>query len=131
MQDLTTPEGRRRAVQEWQRYYGMEPRNDSKLTDMFAEGHLPWSPDAVARGSSPLTSSEETVWGGHRGLHGGGVTHPPREWDLLETHMGHHALLRAHRAQASVPGARRCCDTGVRVTLSRAAPRLLPGWIQT
>ena len=49
MQDLSTAEGRRGAVQAWQRYYGMEPRNDSKLTDMFAAGELLCPPDVVAR----------------------------------------------------------------------------------
>ena len=33
----------------WQRYYGMEPRNDSRLTRLYAEGRINDSPDAVAR----------------------------------------------------------------------------------
>ena len=36
-------------VHEWQRYYKMEPRKDSKLTDMFANGSLNMFPDQVAR----------------------------------------------------------------------------------
>lgn len=36
-------------VQAWQRHYGMEPRNDSKLTELYATGALNWPADAVAR----------------------------------------------------------------------------------
>ena len=134
MQDLTTPEGRRRAVQEWQRYYGMEPRNDSKLTDMFAEGHLPWSPDAVAR---ELFSTnfiyQETVYGEViedfmravasriRRENGTSWKHT---WDITRFYAPIALkLLCMERA--------RLLRYRVRVTLSRAAPRLLPGWIQT
>ncbi|RPF81921.1 MAG: hypothetical protein CBC65_001625 [Rhodothermaceae bacterium TMED105] len=38
-----------RLVHEWQRYYKMEPRKDSKLTEMFASGNLNMFPDQVAR----------------------------------------------------------------------------------
>lgn len=36
-------------IHEWQRLYGMEPRKDSKLTEMFASGKLNMFPDQVAR----------------------------------------------------------------------------------
>lgn len=36
-------------VQAWQRYYGMEPRTDSRLTFMYANGDVPWHPAEVAR----------------------------------------------------------------------------------
>jgi hypothetical protein len=44
-----TPEERIHSVHEWQRFYGMEPRSDSKLTRMFAEGSVNMYPDQVAR----------------------------------------------------------------------------------
>ena len=47
--DLESYQGRVHAVQEWQRFYGMEPRSDSKLTEMFGRGELFMSPDEVAR----------------------------------------------------------------------------------
>ena len=31
------------AVHAWQRHYGMEPRSDSKLTQLYASGALPAS----------------------------------------------------------------------------------------
>lgn len=40
---------RRSKVHEWQRYYGMEPRSDSTLTDQYAAGKFDAPPDAVAR----------------------------------------------------------------------------------
>ena len=40
---------RRSIVHAWQRHYGMEPRDDSKLTEMYAEGRIDVPPDAVAR----------------------------------------------------------------------------------
>jgi len=33
----------------WQRYYGMEPRQDSKLTRLFVQGNIDWPVDVVAR----------------------------------------------------------------------------------
>ena len=36
-------------IHDWQRFYRMEPRNDSKLTELFASGNLNMSPDQVAR----------------------------------------------------------------------------------
>ena len=37
-------------VHAWQRHYGMEPRHDSKLTELFADGALGHTPaDVVAR----------------------------------------------------------------------------------
>lgn len=36
-------------VHQWQRYYRMEPRSDSKLTQLFASGQVNMFPDQVAR----------------------------------------------------------------------------------
>lgn len=38
-------------VHEWQRFYQMEPRDDSRLTVLFCSGKLPstWTADGVAR----------------------------------------------------------------------------------
>lgn len=36
-------------VHAWQRHLGMEPREDSKLTELFADGLVPMPPDMVAR----------------------------------------------------------------------------------
>ena len=44
-----TAEARAEAVRAWQRYYGMEPRDDSRLTTMYALGEVDGAPDAVAR----------------------------------------------------------------------------------
>ena len=46
-----TPDERRAWVHAWQRRYGMEPRDDSKLTQLFADGALGphATADAVAR----------------------------------------------------------------------------------
>ena len=38
-----------RSVQEWQRFYGMNPREDSRLTKLYAEGSLNMRADEVAR----------------------------------------------------------------------------------
>lgn len=46
------PEERARrveAVHAWQRYYNMEPRTDSKLTEMFADGQVYMTAAEVAR----------------------------------------------------------------------------------
>lgn len=40
---------RRKQVQEWQRFYNMSPREDSRLTEMYAQGECDWSADVVAR----------------------------------------------------------------------------------
>lgn len=37
------------AVHAWQRYLNMEPRADSKLTGMFADGHVYMTAEGVAR----------------------------------------------------------------------------------
>ena len=43
-------EARVAMVHAWQRHYGMEPRADSKLTELFADGQLGYtSADGVAR----------------------------------------------------------------------------------
>lgn len=42
-------EERRNMVHEWQRFYGMEPRADSRLTDLFASGCFDMPADMVAR----------------------------------------------------------------------------------
>ena len=42
-------ESRRALLHAWQRYYGMEPRNDSHLTQQFVRGMLPVPADRVAR----------------------------------------------------------------------------------
>lgn len=39
----------RTAVRAWQRYYGMEPREDSRLTERYARGEIWAPPDAIAR----------------------------------------------------------------------------------
>ena len=44
-----TREGRVAMVHEWQRTYGMEPRDDSRLTQLFADGHIHMPPDQIAR----------------------------------------------------------------------------------
>ena len=44
-----TRQGRIEMVHEWQLYYNMEPRTDSQLTELFANGQVPMSPDCVAR----------------------------------------------------------------------------------
>lgn len=36
-------------VHAWQRHYNMEPRDDSKLTQLFADGVVRWPADMVAR----------------------------------------------------------------------------------
>jgi hypothetical protein len=36
-------------VRAWQRHYGMEPRDDSRLTRLFADGLVAMPPDMVAR----------------------------------------------------------------------------------
>ncbi len=36
-------------VQQWQMFYKMVPRTDSKLTHMFANGEINMFPDQVAR----------------------------------------------------------------------------------
>lgn len=47
---MITASPKRDLVHSWQRHYGMEPRTDSKLTDLYVEGHLGWmGPDEVAR----------------------------------------------------------------------------------
>lgn len=47
---MSTPEGERLALlHEWQRYYNMSPRPDSRLTQMFVEGLCPLPVDEVAR----------------------------------------------------------------------------------
>lgn len=43
------PVSPRSAVHAWQRYYGMEPRSDSRLTERFARGEIWGTADAVAR----------------------------------------------------------------------------------
>ena len=42
-------EWRRDVLHQWQRYYNMEPRDDSRLTKMFVDGEIGMSPDQVAR----------------------------------------------------------------------------------
>ena len=46
---MSSPEERRSLLHSWQRYYGMEPRNDSRLTRMYVNGEIIDTPDAVAR----------------------------------------------------------------------------------
>lgn len=46
---MTTYEERVTLVHQWQRYYNMEPRSDSRLTEMFARGEVQMYPDQVAR----------------------------------------------------------------------------------
>lgn len=46
---MTTYEERIQLVHQWQRYYHMEPRPDSRLTEMFARGEVQMYPDQVAR----------------------------------------------------------------------------------
>ena len=46
---MSTFEERVDIVHQWQRHYHMEPRSDSKLTTMFANGQLAMSADQVAR----------------------------------------------------------------------------------
>lgn len=36
-------------MQDWQRYYGMEPRSDSRLTQRYVSGEIDAPPDAIAR----------------------------------------------------------------------------------
>ena len=52
------------AVHAWQRYYNMEPRSDSKLTGLYADGAIDWPPEQVAR---ELVATEflyaETLYG--------------------------------------------------------------------
>ena len=47
--DATSPDERTAEVHEWQRYYNMIPRGDSKLTMLYANGHTDMRPDEVAR----------------------------------------------------------------------------------
>lgn len=50
MAESHTREARIGMVHGWQRHYGMEPRADSKLTELFADGQLGYtSADVVAR----------------------------------------------------------------------------------
>tara|TARA_B100002051_G_scaffold268933_1_gene299483 strand:+ start:1205 stop:1621 length:417 start_codon:yes stop_codon:yes gene_type:complete len=42
-------DARRGQVQAWQRSYGMEPRGDSKLTELYAAGYVNETADKVAR----------------------------------------------------------------------------------
>lgn len=42
-------EARREEVRYWQRFLNMTPRNDSRLTDMYARGEVYMSADEVAR----------------------------------------------------------------------------------
>lgn len=44
-----TSADRLQCLQEWQRYYGMEPRDDSHLTRMYASGEIDAPPDQIAR----------------------------------------------------------------------------------
>ena len=46
---METPEQRRKALHEWQRHYNMVPRNDSRLTERYVAGEIPWPPDMVAK----------------------------------------------------------------------------------
>ena len=36
-------------VHSWQRHYNMQPRSDSRLTELYADGHVLMAPDQVAR----------------------------------------------------------------------------------
>lgn len=36
-------------VKAWQKHYNMDPREDSKLSLLYAQGHVPLPPDEVAR----------------------------------------------------------------------------------
>tara|TARA_B110001450_G_scaffold124577_1_gene117255 strand:+ start:290 stop:658 length:369 start_codon:yes stop_codon:yes gene_type:complete len=40
---------RREEVHQWQRHYNMEPRSDSRLTELYADGVVALPPDQVAR----------------------------------------------------------------------------------
>lgn len=42
-------ESRRDEVRAWQRAYHMEPRDDSRLTELYAHGTCTWPADVVAR----------------------------------------------------------------------------------
>ena len=47
-----TPEERAERIAQvhaWQRFLNMEPRLDSKLTELYADGHVWMAPDQVAR----------------------------------------------------------------------------------
>lgn len=46
-----TYEERQQSVHDWQRFYNMDPRQDSRLTDLFCKNSLPaeWTAKTVAR----------------------------------------------------------------------------------
>lgn len=46
---MSTFDERQYQVQQWQMMYGMEPRSDSRLTEMYANGQINWYPEEVAR----------------------------------------------------------------------------------
>ena len=46
---MLTPAERLQLLHDWQRYYNMEPRNDSRLTRMYINGVIDWPVDVVAR----------------------------------------------------------------------------------
>jgi len=46
---LTTAAERLVALHAWQRHYNMEPRTDSRLTQLYVDGELDWPVDVVAR----------------------------------------------------------------------------------
>lgn len=47
--DPSEVQERRDLVLSWQLHYGMQPRHDSRLTELFANGVCDWPPDVVAR----------------------------------------------------------------------------------
>lgn len=42
-------DARREEVHRWQQYYNMRPRDDSRLTELYATGQCTWSAHEVAR----------------------------------------------------------------------------------
>ena len=44
-----TREARLDVLHQWQRYYNMKPRSDSRLTELYASGMVRLPPDEVAR----------------------------------------------------------------------------------
>ena len=46
---MSTESARREALHAWQLFYNMQPRSDSRLTEMFVRGEVSWGADEVAR----------------------------------------------------------------------------------
>ena len=46
---MESREGRLKLLHEWQRHYNMEPRSDSRLTELYLNGQCPLAVPQVAR----------------------------------------------------------------------------------